>query len=348
MLSEAARRELNRLVFQFLGPDPSVVTLEALLRHVPVTTIPRVSLPFQRAVWVVDKLLQMADAEHVVDVIEVVDPGGTVPTLQAFKDALSRGQIDLRRRQTDDLVVLDDGPFVDRDSVREAIREMFSPAAQVGCLVVAGGIGEGKSYLREWCAKLAMTAVFGRFASFHVDGAMAAGIDPGVLAIKLATDLGIHRDRRPRRHEDLERWASDLAEWLTRHVVGRDMISVVMLDGLHHPQVPACVHTFVRALLLARQRSAEVRQVLRVVLLGYDPGSLERQGIEHEYRILEHVDKPMVRQWFAMRYPGRPEWEYDDAATEVFAELPPPGPARMRALCVQIRAIGPELEVQGL
>lgn len=344
MLSEALRKQLNQLVFDFLGVHPAVATIECLLGDGRVQHLPMVDRPFQIAVWVVDSILHEMSEHRFCNLIEQVDAGGTVPALQTLADALRAGRITWGHHYNDPLVVLDDEPFVDRESVRGLIAGMFSNTVELGCLLVLGDAGEGKSYLLPWCAKVARRVSTGKLASFQVDGSMAASLLPGIVATKLATDLGLNVRLRPRQHEDHERWAEDLGHWIIHHILKARVVSVIVLDGLHHPQIPLPVHTLIRALVRARQSDPEVNSLLRIVLLGYDGGLLDRHQLNYEIRKLEFVDRAMVRDWLERRYPGRKGYEYDVAATLICEAIPSSGPARMRALCTEIRAIGPELE----
>lgn len=183
VLSEPARKRLNQLVYRFLGVDPAIVAIDGLLgdgesEHLPF------SKPFQIARWVVDRVLRDDSPRRFCRLVGLVDAGESVPELHALMQALRHGKDEWVQRQRDPLVVLDGSPFVDREAVRDVIAAMFTPAMTTGCLLVSGGKGEGKTYLRQLCAKLVEPST-SRLATFEVDDARASALDPGIVAFKL-------------------------------------------------------------------------------------------------------------------------------------------------------------------
>ena len=158
---------------------------------------------------------------------------------------------------------------------------------------------------------------------------------------ELAVKLHIPLKHLPRRHEDRERWAGDLAQWLLHRI---DEPVALMLHGLQHAGIQEPVHTLVRALVRGRAADPTLGQLLRIVLLGYDGGMLERHGLAFKSQVLEFVDQTMIREWLKQRYQGKKDYQYEDTAAEIYDLIPTSGPMRMRAMCTQIQALGPELE----
>jgi len=347
VLSDSMRRVLHQLVMRHLPLQPDIDALIALLgpEHGPheLQGMRYFRGPFDCAVWIVRRVLADPTKDRFCRLAELVDPGDAGPELRDYLAALRSGRIAWEARHSDPMVVDGDQPFVDRESVRGTLAAMFTRDAPVGCLVVSGGAGEGKSHLRAWCTKLAAGGVGGRLAAFELNGSLAASIGPGRVVTKLATDLGLRLDRLPRTHEDHERWAQDLGYWLLRNIHTESTISVLVFDGFHHPQIQPSVHTLIRALIRARQEDPEIASLLRIVLLGYDAALLERNRLAFELRVLEVVDQQMIRDWLVKRYPGRRAYEYDDTAADVWEHLDP-GPTRMFSLCQELQRVGPTLE----
>lgn len=254
-------------------------------------------------------------------------------------EPLGAAGTDSRTLEDDPDEVLDGGPFVDRASFRGLLPRGAGDGAPL-TIVVQGGVGAGKSYLHEFCRRL--RDHWGdelRVGYANLDTSSVRSLSPRIPAYLLAGSLGTDRRRAPRRHEDPHRYASNLATWILTATPESPLPALALLDGFDHPQLPDPLHTFVLELARGLQQDPQAQGRMRLVLLGYDTGRLERDGIEFERCVLEHVDRAHLDAWFRARYPGRPDYAYEDVIDEILGLLPPDGPERMKALCTLVRAM---------
>ncbi len=339
VLDENLRSPLHLLVFRYLGAPMSVARLAGLLGPALAARVPAFDQPFQAAKWAVEQALAAPHFGVFTTLVRAVDPAGTLPPLIRFVQQLETGEVPwVALGGGERLVVDNDQPFVDREPDRAAIEAMVTADANVRCVSIQAGSGEGKSWLLKWFREFAPTLPNTRFGTYQVDGAIARYLVPGPVATSIALDIGLGTQRRPRRHEDPDRWAQNLAVWLVRGVRDTGIVTVVALDGFAHPQLPEAIHTFVRTLIEEQQKDAEAAACLRVVLLGYDEARLRDHQLAFESRILEYVDQAKVEDWLRRRVPGRPDFEYEEAALDVVEQIPDTGPTRMRELCTEVRA----------
>jgi len=323
------------------------------------------TLPSSRQVaqWIVDRALERPDPRLLINLVRKVDnQDPSMASLVRLADELDAdpglwrsttplGPIDWSD-DGDPLNVKDGSPFVDRAEFRRLLPRhgrLDTPA----CTVILGDRGHGKSYLHEFCKQLAQYWGQGqpdllRVGYSECPSSNLSHLDATMVADDLAAGLGTDFTKRPRQHEDPERNAQNFLHWIVDYTPARPLPALVMLDGFDSKgvadRVPDDVHMFIEGLVEAVQEDPEVAARMRVVLLGYDLGRLEAQKLRYQTSVLEWVDQQAVSDWFRKRYPGEPDYRYDDAAAFIIDRLPGQGPHRMRHLCSLVRGTTQQFE----
>ncbi len=232
----------------------------------------------------------------------------------------------------DPLHVEDGRPFIDRSAFRGIIpRE--SDTDSPTCILVEGHEGAGKTYLCEYCKCLASHWKNFKVGCTIVGSTNARNINPGTVAIELATGLQTDFARMPRAHEDPHRYARNLVAWITQFTPAKPLPSMMIFDGFDTPRIQDPVRTLIEGLIRSVQDDEQVRRRLRVLLLGYDRERLERKGLSFKPCVLEFVDTKHIEEWLRRRFPDQPDYRYEDTASEIESRLPPPGGVRLRELC---------------
>jgi hypothetical protein len=198
-------------------------------------------------------------------------------------------------------LLLRDLPFVDRDSVREAVADMDRPSGWSG-LVVRGPRQVGKTYLCEFLGHMKVQSWSGdRIAPVILERERSYAMPLEELARRLALAVrpGQADTNPPPKLLDQkdERWAADLAVWLAGLIDLSGCRVWVVLDGFDHPDVPPPVHELIAG--LAEQ--AAWRANFRLVLLGYAPPQPWPDHIERNIRPenLAYVTAAQLREFFA-------------------------------------------------
>jgi hypothetical protein len=326
-------------------------------------TMPALPTSRQVAQWMVDRALERPDPHLLIRIVRKVDNldprmASLVHLADELEDDPARwrsttplGPIDWSTNG-DPLNVKDGSPFVDRVGFRRLLPRHGSLDTPV-CTVILGDRGDGKSYLHEFCKQLAQYWGQGqpdplRVAYSECPSGNLSHLDATMVADDLAAGLGTDFTKRPRQHEDPERNAQNLLRWIVDYTPSRPLPALVMLDGFDSAavadRVPQDVHLFIEDLVEAVQEDPEVAARMRVVLLGYDVGRLEARNLRYETSVLEWVDQQAVVDWFRKRYPGEPDYRYEDAAAFIIDRLPAQGPHRMRHLCSLVRGTTQQFE----
>ena len=349
MLSDAQEMVLRGWVHRWLGFNPSTDRVDDLVGPDLAKDMPAVSVAYDRAKWVVAEVLKAKTPALLIRVIHLTNDQTNAELLeikQRLEDDPSRWNV----RASNPAVVKAGYPFLDRKYFRTRILPSFREAEGPPICVVEGGLGSGRTYLREYCEGLT-----GHDSEIRVGHSSVSGGAPvellGAIAVDIATGLGLTTE--PPTHEDHDRWAKDLAEWIASETPRRDHPGLVILEGFDSTPLAQPFHTFVDTLatrVVAPQALGELpRMRLRLVLLGYDTKRLRDVGISVSPYVLEHVGADMVQEWLEEQYPGLAGFRYRRAAEEVVKGLKD-GPTRMRILNGKVRLLMPKFAklVQGV
>ena len=357
MLKPEQRSVLISIVLRQLPNNPTVALVEpyvgpGIAERIPSGTVRQV------AEWIIDQVLAQETPDRLVDMIFRVDNGSQrlaslvelAEALQndpgAWRSSASSGEVDWSV-DGDPLHVIDGRPFVDRLSFRRQIPRpgsLDTPAVTV----VQGENGHGKSYLLEYCRKLAA-----HWASARPDilrlaisecPTWFASLTPEVPAHELAMDLKLDLSWAPRKHEDPHRYARNLASWIASATRPGPLPAVLLLDGYGVLGVPEPVLTFIDTLVKILGSDTAIQRCLRVVLLDYDVGRLERKEFAYEDLVLEHVGDEEIIRWFERRFPDLPKYRHEFSAQAILDKVPANGPLRMRHICHLIERLSQEFE----
>lgn len=343
LLTDDQRQILHFKVFEELGTSPSVARLTVFLTEAEVLRVPQFSASFDYARWVVARALADPTPATLIRVIREVDDGDVgLEELRRVADELQEDPGLWRRRLDEPLLMGDGRPFVDRLNVRgELVGMIGGSAAAPRCLVVHGDPGDGLSYLRLYCEKLA--GKHARLGYIEVRRELAGSLKLRSVALTLGRAVGAPSRTMPRPHEDLHRWGRNIAAWLRTHIDAGETPAILVFDGLHldvlheHP-----IHALVHRLLQLAGTDPVLADRMRVVLLGYPVERLRDWGVPFEQRVLEYIEAPMIEAWFRARFPGREDYEYEDAAQMIEDVLPPSGRARNEDLTIEVMAASEE------
>jgi len=340
VLSDAQEKVLRGWVHRWLGFNPSTDRVDDLVGPDLGKKVPSVSVAYDRAKWVVAKALSAETPSLLCRVIHLTDDQTNAELLE-IKQRLENEPSLWTVRASNPAVVKAGHPFLDRKYFRTRILPSFREEEGPPICVVEGGLGSGRTYLREYCEGL--TALDSEIRVGHSSVSAGAPVDLlGAVAVDIATGLGLTTE--PPTHEDHDRWAKDLAEWIAFETPRREHPGLVLLEGFDSTPLAQPFHTFVNTLasrVTAPEALGEPPHMrLRLVLLGYDTTRLRDVGITVSPYVLEHVGADMVQEWLKEQYPGLADFRYRRAAQEVIKGLQD-GPTRMRILNGRVRLLMP-------
>jgi hypothetical protein len=242
---------------------------------------------------------------------------------------------------------IDDGrPFIDRAEFRKRLPRLGSLDTPL-CTVVKGEDGYGKSYLHKYCKKLvehwaSPPRNMLRVGITECPSGQAKNLDPDVPALELSSGLGLKMNRFPRRSEDPYRFARNLASWIATETPVGPLPALAILDG--YGDSSESVHLFIEELVRIIQSEEEVGKKLRVILLDYDTGRLDRKELKFALYVLEHVGDEEIGGWFQKRYPGQAGFHYEDAVDTIREQVREDGPLRMRNINVLMQLLSAGFE----
>lgn len=306
------------------------------------------------AEWIVDRALEHATPDFFIKSVTYLD-NNRVNELVQLATELRTGQTPWRptgtstgvidwRIDADPLVVLSGQPFLNREPFRQLLPRHGHDDETPACTVVQGSRGSGKSYLHEYCQQLAQTWTQPGSTTDSAPRSLlrigvsefpesATNMEVDVPALELASGLR-PRGHPPRRYEGDERWAKNLAAWITSETPAGRLPAVAVLDGYGHPNVPPAIKIFIEDLVKTVHGDPEVAARLRVMLLDYDVGRLQAEQLPYESLVLGPLGTTEIRAWFERQFPGRPDFRYDDAVAEIEHQLN--GRTDMKRLCLLV------------
>ena len=354
MIAEPQQTALKILLMPRLGANPTNVVVAPFVGQTLARQLPVSSAVIHVAEWIVDQALAQDGPDMLINIIRRLDDGSShVASLVDLADALEadpstwvvpESRVDWSL-DSDPLQVLDGRPFVDRMGFRRLIPRLGADGTTPACTIVQGEDGHGKSYLTEFCKGLAShwgrrQADLLRVGLSQCPSSTLAELTPDVPAVDLAAGLGTDLAMMPRPHEDEHRFARNLASWIAETTPAGPLPALAIFDGFARAGVPAPVRTFIEELVRSVQQNPDVSARLRIMLLGYDAGRLESKNLFFERCVLEHVGAEHLEQWFRKRYPGQPNYRYEETVDLIQERLPADGSMRMRRLCTLVRVAG--------
>ena len=354
MVTENQQKALKVLLMPWLGSNPTTAVVEPFVGVELSLRLPVSTAVIQVAEWIIDQALTQDRPTMLIRIIRRLDDGSSrVASLVELADRLEADPSGWRAPvpevdwslEGDPLQVLDGRPFVDRSAFRRLIPRLGSLHDTPSCTLVQGNDGHGKTYLTEFCKGLASywerkQPNLLRVGSSQCPTSTLSDLTPDLPAIDLATGLDADFTMMPRPHEDEHRYARNLATWILETTPEGALPALAIFDGFDRAGVPAPVLTFIEELVAGAQQDADAASRLRIMLLGYDQGRLEKADLAFETCVLEHVGSSHLDRWFRKRYPGQPSFRYEDTVDMIADRLPDDGSMRMRRLNALVRAAG--------
>lgn len=346
MLSSDQRETLTEFILVQLPANPSIASIAIFVGDDVAADLPLLPTIRDISVWMIDQALRQQTPDILISLIRTVDNGqGELGSIISLADELTaNAQLWLDWFSTnsrdvttggDPLHVEDGRPFIDRTAFRNFLPRPDSPevAEAPACILVEGDIGSGKTYLYEYCKRLAS-----HWQNFNV-GCTTVGagnvryMTPEMASVDIARGFGTNLSRRPRVHEDPHRYARNLVTWITEFTPDRNVPSLAIFDGFDAAGVTEPMHTFIEELIRAVHTDEQARKRMRVLLLGYDASRLENQELEFSRCPLEFLDSTHIETWLERRFPDQPHYRYEDTAAIIEEQLPAGGEMRLHQLC---------------
>lgn len=347
MLVAKQQKVLEALILSKLPNNPSLDTIAIFVDYDIARNMPVFTHTGQISKWIVEQALSQPSPEPLIRLVRTADNGdGRLDSIIKLINQLASDPepwVRWAREQRldgsmgeDPLFVENGGPFINRSTFRNIIpREgaLETPS----CILVEGALGSGKSYLYDYCKRLASHWQNFNLGCTTVGSSSAGKFDPETAAVELAVGLGTDFNRIPRVHEDPHRYARNLVVWITECTPVRRLPSITIFDGFDAQGITDPVRTFIEELIRSIQGDEQLKQRYRVLLLGYDAYRLERNKLKYKRYVLEHVGVSHIEEWFRKRYPNQPKYRYEDTAKMIEQRLPPSGEMRLRQLCNLVR-----------
>lgn len=362
MLTDDLRKSLSAVLLDRLSVSVNAVVVRTYVGDAIALRLPaNLTRVADYAEWMIDETLSQPTSAEFVKLVRAVSDAAIIAakiaTLVQLAGNLESGattwvpvglqsRVDWKLEQ-DPCEAGEGEPFLNRKNFRELLPRLppdLPPAP--ACTVVSADRGHGKTYLRDYCRYYASQWGDLNVITSAVPSSGVPSLTPDMVADEIASRLGTKQTRRPRKHESDNRRGEDLADWIVSFTPKRAVPPLVMLDGYDHTDLPASVHAFILELVKRTTSDAEVAASrLRLVLLGYPAGKLQEHNItKHTPCILGFVDKEDVRAWFVRKFPGLPDYIYDDTTDAVLDGVPNNGELRMRMLCTKVRTAALELK----
>lgn len=356
------QKALKLMILPRLGSNPTTSVVAGFVGDEVSLRMPVTSIVSQVAEWIIDQALAQDSPTMLIHIIHKVDDESQrMASLidiaaelaahpERWPDHNPVAAVDWSV-EGDPLQISDGRPFVDRSTFRGLIPRLGADPTPA-CTVVKGQDGDGKTYLHEFCKKLAghwgrKQPGLLRVGFSECVPNMVAGLTPDIPAFEVATGLGLDFLQAPRPHEDEHRWGRNLASWITAKTPAGALPAVAIFDGYDRSGLPRPIHTFIEELVRGVQQDPVAKARLRIMLLGYDQGRLEQQELEFESCVLEHVGAADIERWFRRRFPDQPAYRYEETAEMIADRLPDNGPLRMRLLCLLMQAATSGFEGSG-
>lgn len=351
MLDPNQRAVLAAFFVDRLPSNPAVGQLSIFVGDEVARQLP--TLPSIKAIvdWLIDRALNQDQPDCLVKIIRTVDDGDAqFATIVAIAERLEadaavwaewRGSTGASA--IDPLHVHDGRPFLDRDIFRGYLPQP-GIAGTPSCILVEGETGSGKSYLYEYLKRFAFVRKSFEIGFATVGASNARGMTPLIVATAIAAGLRTSFQHKPRMHEDPTRHAKNLATWIIEDTPERSAPSLVVLDGFDADGVSDPTFTFIEELISGVANDEEAKKRLCILLLGYSASRLESLGLQYDRCTLEYVGGPHISQWLKQKFPGRPEYQYNDTAEEVIENIPTTGETRLLLLNSLLQAASAEFE----
>lgn len=345
MLDRIQREVLAAFFVARLPVNPGVAQLAVFIGDDIARELPLLPTVKSVADWAIDRAMTQLGPDTLIGLIRAVDDGTeALRTIVDVADNLAgntQAWVEWRNVEVsggnDPLHVHDGRPFVDRAQFRSFLPRVDA-AETPNCILVEGSMGSGKTYLHEYLKKLANVRRSFEVGFTAVGSSSGRSMSPQIAARAVAAGLKINFQHQPREHEDPHRYARNLATWIIEEAPDRSAPSIAVFDGFDATGVTEPMHTFIENLIGGIQDDEEAQKRLRVLLLGYDVGRLEERDLGFERCTLEHVDRPHIEEWLRKRFPGHPEYRYEDTAEWVIDQIPQGGETRLLQLCSLVQA----------
>lgn len=231
---------------------------------------------------------------------------------------------------------LSDGPFVDRDNLRQGLRSLLDRDSEP-ILVVNGELGMGKSYSTQMIAEDAA-----QHADLHVVRLKAEPSSASIweiedVASEIVQHLSIQQHQVPPSHAvQSDRLAGLLADWTADEIAHSGDTVWIVLDGFDHPDVPTETGKYIDELLAMVGGDSRFERT-RIVLFAFDVKRLDSLTNRYTSHVLEVPDNKEILEYFKARYPSLPNYYWETAATIAMENVPNGGPSCMPKIQLNVR-----------
>jgi hypothetical protein len=237
-------------------------------------------------------------------------------------------------------------PFVDRDPIREAMKEMDRPDGWCG-LVINGPTKVGKTYCEQYLAHERLKRwPNDRLAAVNLDREPSRTIELLQLASRLCLAIRQQETRLsdPQPGQKPEVWAVELAVAVANHADQCGQRVWILLDGFDHPSVRPEIHNFIAKLA----EEALHRDRFRLILMGYTKLWDDQIELTIRRESLTYLTADDLKHFFAelnaqRRFRGVPACKMlEDAADSLvknYGTLKAGDPAQVQALRIAFLGI---------
>ena len=230
------------------------------------------------------------------------------------------------------------GPFVDRDHLRNELRNLSSNTAQP-ILLVNGELGLGKSYSCQMISE-----VISIHADYQIAKLRAEPTSPSIWQIKdvaedIVRNLSNPQHLPPPTHAVAgDRLAGLYADWTAEEIARSGDTLWIMLDGFGHPDIPTETGMYIDEILTMAGSDTRLQR-LRVLLFDFDAGRIRSLTERYNSLVLHLPDYDELLAYFKALYPDQPDYYWESTAAAALQDVPPPGPAYMPKIQLNVKRV---------
>lgn len=230
------------------------------------------------------------------------------------------------------------GPFVDRDKLRDELRNLSGDTAKP-ILLVNGELGLGKSYSCQMIAEVAGLHADYQIAELRAESTSASIWDIDDVSSDIVRSLSNQQHLpKPTHAVAGDRLASLFADWTADEIAHSGDTLWIIFDGFDHPDIPNKTAIYIDE-LLAMVGSDSRLQRTRMLLFDFDAQRLESLTARYNSLVLHLPQYDELLAYFKALYPDRPKYWWESAATIALQDVPPPGPAYMPKIQLNVKKV---------
>ena len=343
MINESLKKQLEQVVWDFLSVNPTPDRVRLLVGHELAITVPTGS--YNVAQWVVTQVLRSSTPSLLIQVIETSDTAGTLPEHHALASRLKADPSLWEAKSETTLWMPENKPFVDRDLVRERLKEMANGEGP-GYVCIEGSKGHGKSTLTEYIRELSRKPD----NTFNiVKRSFIAETSHDDDLVSVSSDLQLElkgRDLRDTTHEEPERQAEILAREISQSAIFATTPIWLIIDGLETSNTSPGIVRFINELTHHLQDS-DVAHGLRMIVLAESRVIDSLNRVQRDMRItLPTVTENCLSSWLEKSIPGKREIIYRIASNKILescerelSKFTNPEPRRLEELARQVKNV---------